>query len=98
MALAAFEEYKMLKLKYPELEKPIFCAKEMSILEKWRDIRFHKRLWKTDERMLLLQAQIDGKEEVARNALAKDSTPEFVAEITGFSLEEIEKLQEQKTI
>jgi len=91
------EEYEMLKLKYPELEKPIFCAKEMSILERWRDIQFHKRLWKTDERMLLLQAKMDGEEEakleIARNALARGATPGFVAEITGLDLEEIEKLQ-----
>ena len=101
------EEYEMLKLKYPELEKPIFCAKEMSFLERWRDIRFHKRLWKTDERMLFLQAQIDGKAEgkaeglaeskrktleIARNLLAEGLTPEFVQKTTGLDLEEIEKL------
>ena len=56
------EEFEMLAKKYPELEKPIFCSKNMSLLEKWRDIRFHKNLWKTDERMLLLQAEIDGHE------------------------------------
>ena len=87
----------MLKLKYPELEKPIFCSKKMSLLEKWRDIRFHKNLWKTDERMLLLQAQLDGKEEakleIARNLLAKGSTSEFVAEITGLDLDTLKKLQ-----
>jgi len=33
------------------------------------------------------------KREIARNALAKGSTPEFVHEITGLSLDEIEKLQ-----
>jgi len=92
----------MLKLKYPELEKPIFCAKEMSFLERWRDIQFHKRLWKTDERMLLLQAQIDGKEEakleIARNALAEGATYDFVQKITGLELEKIEKLQEQKML
>jgi len=36
--------------------------------------------------------------EIARNLLAEGSTPEFVAEITGLSLEEIEKLREQKVI
>jgi len=147
------EEYDMLKLKYPELEKPIFCAKKMSFSEKWRDIHFHKGLWKADEKALLRQAQIDGKEEgrveglveglveghtkgreeglvegreeglvegreegraegrvegraegheegradeklnIARNALAKGLAPEIVRDITGLSLDEIEKLQ-----
>jgi len=54
------EEYEMLALKYPELEKPVFCAKKMSLIEKWRDIQFHKNLWKVDERMLFEQAKIDG--------------------------------------
>jgi predicted transposase/invertase (TIGR01784 family) len=100
------EEYDMLKLKYPDLEKPIFCAKKMSLLEKWRDIHFHKMLWKADEKALLRQAQIDGKEEgrveghaeeklkIARNALAKGLSPEIVRDITGLSMDEIEKLRE----
>ena len=50
----------MLALRYPELEKPVFCAKKMSLLEKWRDIQFHKNLWKADERNLFEQARIDG--------------------------------------
>ncbi|MCL1958195.1 MAG: PD-(D/E)XK nuclease family transposase, partial [Spirochaetes bacterium] len=54
------EEYEMLALRYPELEKPVFCAKKMSLLEKWRDIQFHKNLWKADERNLFEQARIDG--------------------------------------
>jgi predicted transposase/invertase (TIGR01784 family) len=57
------EEYEMLALKYPELEKPVFCAKNMSLFEKWRDIWFHKNLWKVDERMLFEQAKIDGHAE-----------------------------------
>jgi len=57
------EEYEMLALKYPELEKPVFCAKKMSLIEKWKDIRFHKNLWKVDERMLFEQAKIDGHAE-----------------------------------
>jgi len=55
------EEFEMLALKYPELEKPVFCAKKMSLLEKWRDIQFHKNLWKVDERNLFEQARIDGR-------------------------------------
>jgi len=98
------EEFEMLKLKYPELEKPIFCAKEMSLLERWRDIQFHKRLHKVDEKMLLLQARMDGEEEgmakgmteaqlkIARNLLAEGSTPEFIQKITGLDLDEIKKL------
>jgi len=94
------EEFRMLAKRYPELEKPIYCVRKVSLLEKWRELRFHKNLAKVDERMLILQAKMDGHEEkaleIARNALAKGSTPEFVQDITGLSLDEIEKLQEQK--
>jgi len=102
------EELDMLKRKYPELEKPIFCAKKMSLIEQWRDLQFHRRLWKIDQKNLFLQARMDGEEEglekgltkakleIARNALAKGSTPEFVQDITGLSLDEIEKLQVQE--
>jgi predicted transposase/invertase (TIGR01784 family) len=54
------EEYEMLALRYPELERPVFCAKKMSLWDKWRDIQFHKNLWKIDERNLYEQARIDG--------------------------------------
>ena len=53
----------MLKMKYPELEKPVFCARRMSVIEKWRNIQFHKNLWKVDERMLRLQWEMDAREE-----------------------------------
>jgi len=76
------EEFEMLKKKYPELEKPIFCMRKMSMLEKWRDIRFHKNLWKADEKALRRQWQMDAREEImadskleiARNLQAKGST------------------------
>jgi len=57
------EEFRMLAKKYPELEKPIYCVRKVSLLEKWRELRFHKNLAKVDERMLLLQAKMDGHEE-----------------------------------
>jgi predicted transposase/invertase (TIGR01784 family) len=65
------EEYEMLALKYPELEKPVFCAKKMSLFEKWRDIQFHKNLWKVDERMLFEQAMIDGHEKGHAEGMAE---------------------------
>jgi len=99
----------MLSKRYPDLEEPIFCVRKMSLGEKWRDTRFHKNLWKVDERMLLLQAKMDGVEEgtfkgreegradekleIARNAFAEGATPEFVRKITGLPSETIEKLQ-----
>jgi len=90
------EEYEMLARQYPDLEEPVFCARKMSLLERWRDTRFHENLRKTDERMLILQAQMDGradeKLEIARNALAEGATPEFVQKITGLSLDEIKNL------
>jgi len=57
------EEFEMLALKFPELKKPVFCAKKMSLWEEWKDIRFHRNLQKVDERMLLEQIKIDGRAE-----------------------------------
>jgi len=94
----------MLALKYPELEKPVFCAKKMSLLEKWRDIQFHKNLWKIDEKNLFEQARIDGhaqgvaegmaedKLEVAKKALAKGLSVEMIHDITGLDIETISNL------
>ena len=94
------EEYDMLASEYPELEKPIFCVKKMSLMEKWRDYQFHKNLWKEDERMLLLQAQIDGRAEgQAESSLAiarkmKDAGRPLceINEFTGVPAETIEKM------
>jgi len=87
----------MLARRYPKMEKPIYCAKKMSLFEKWRDIQFHKNLWKVDDRMFKQQWKEDGHAEaalaIARNALAKGSTIEFVQEITGLSLDQVKKLQ-----
>jgi len=57
------EEYEMLKKKYPELEKPVRCARKMSWLDKWRDIQFHRNLAKVDERMLHEQIKDDARAE-----------------------------------
>jgi predicted transposase/invertase (TIGR01784 family) len=76
----------------------------MSLIEKWRDIQFHKNLWKVDERNLFEQARIDGhaqgiaegmdknKLEVAKNALAKGLPVEMIHEITGLDIETIRSL------
>jgi predicted transposase/invertase (TIGR01784 family) len=57
------EEYEMLAKKHPELEEAVFCAKKMSLLERWRDYQFHKNLWKVDERMLQEQIRMDAQKE-----------------------------------
>jgi len=57
------EDFEMLTKKHPELEKPVYYAKKMSFLEKWRDLRFHRNLQKVDDRMLLLQQKIEGRAE-----------------------------------
>jgi len=82
----------MLAKKYPELKKPVRYSKKMSLLEMWRDIQFHKNLWKVDERMLLLQAKIDAQEEIARNLKAMGDSLEKIQAVTGLSLEEITRL------
>jgi len=53
----------MLAKKYPQLKKPINCAKRMGLLESIRDYYFHRNLAKTDERMLKLQWMLDGRAE-----------------------------------
>jgi len=96
------EEFEMLKRKYPELEKPISCAKKMSLFEQWRDIQFHKRLWKMDQKALFLQARMNGEDtaklNVARKLLEEGSTPEFIHKITGLDLEivsDVEKIDKK---
>ena len=86
----------MLARKHPELEEAVFCAKKMSLMEKWRDRRFHENLWKVDERMLLKQAMIDGREseklEIARKLKDIGRPIEEIAEGTGLSTELVERL------
>ena len=51
--------------------------------------------WNTEDAIAF--AREEGREEkrtIARNLLVESSTPEFVQKITGFSLDEIEKLQQ----
>jgi predicted transposase/invertase (TIGR01784 family) len=91
------EDYEMLAKKHPEMKKPVYYAKKMSLFEKWRDYMFHKSLAKVDERMLKLQWKEDGidegraekEKEIEKNLLSEGSTPEFIQRITGLSLEEI---------
>lgn len=90
------EEYEMLTQEYPELKKAVFCAKRMSLLEKWRDYQFHKNLYKEDERMLLLQARTDGHTEkaieIARKMKNRGRSLAEIVEDTGLSPEDAAKL------
>ncbi|MDR2542185.1 MAG: hypothetical protein LBC80_01870 [Treponema sp.] len=94
------EEYKMLAKKHPEMKKPIYYARKMSLIDKWRDYLFHKNLAKVDERMLKLQWQEDAyaegrteeKHVIARNLLSESLSHELIQRTTGLSLEEITKL------
>jgi len=100
------EEFEMLAQQYPELEKPIFCVKKMSLWEKWRDLQFHKNLWKEDARMRELYVREEGREEareernraIALNALMEGATPEFVQKITGLNLETIQEIANKEQI
>jgi hypothetical protein len=53
----------MIAKKYPDMEKSVYCAKKLSLFEYWRDIRFHKNLWRVDERMRELYLHTEFKEE-----------------------------------
>jgi predicted transposase YdaD len=48
--------------------------------------------YEVDTQSKVVHAKREGKREVAQKALAKGSTPEFVADITGLSLDEIRRL------
>jgi len=90
----------MLAKKYPELKKPVDCAKTMSWFERWRDIQFHKNLAKVDERMLHLQWEIDAREkglaeaklEIARKMKELGDSAEKIHAVTGLSVDDISKL------
>ena len=53
----------MLARKYPELERPVRCAKRLSLRERWRDYQFQKHIWKMDQRALEDQIRIDARDE-----------------------------------
>jgi len=94
------EEFEMLAQQYPDLEKPIFCARKMSLWEKWRDYQFHRNLWKTDARMRELYVRTEAQDErnraIALNALNEGLTPEFVQKITGLDLETVQEMAHDK--
>ena len=93
----------MLAKKNPELKEAVSCVKKMSLLEELRYIRFHNNLAKVDKRMMLKAAHEDGhkegleeglmkgKAEIARKMKSIGRPVEEIAEITGLSVEEIEK-------
>jgi len=99
------EEYVMLAKKYPELKKPIDCARRMGLIESIRDYYFHKNLAKIDDLCLKEQWMIDGRAEgmaqgmaqeklaVARNALAEGFSVEVIQKITGLDMETIQGLR-----
>jgi len=90
------EEYEMLAKKHPELKKAVYYTKRMSLFERWRDMQFHRNLWKVDERMRLEQARLDGidegKLEVARKMRDLGDSPEKIHAATGLSFETIAQM------
>ena len=56
------EEFDMLAQKYPELEKPIWCAKKLSLGERWREYWFHQHIRAMDERARQQQLRIEREE------------------------------------
>jgi len=79
------EEYEMLALRHPELKKAIYCAEKMSFFERWRDIQFHKNLWKVDEQMWREQIRIDRTLEIARKMKDAGISLEQIQAITSLS-------------
>lgn len=41
----------------------------------------------------IAEGKMEGIYQVAKNMLAKNTSPDFIAEVTGLSIEEIKKLQ-----
>jgi len=95
------EELDMLALKYPELEKAVFCLKEMSFSKKWYKIRVRKELWEAKQENLLRKEKIKGraqgiaddKLEIAKKALAKGLSVEIISDITGLDIKTIRCLK-----
>ena len=89
------EEYVMLAKKYPELKKPIECARRMGLIESIRDYYFHKNLAKIDDLCLKEQWMIDGRAEGMAQGLAEGKAQgkaEIIALLEkGLSLEDIKK-------
>ena len=105
----------MLARKYPELERPVRCAKRLSLRERWRDYQFQKHIWKMDQRALEDQIRIDARDaglaegraeghaegqtektiEIARKMKNRGRPLTEIAEITGLSPEEIEKISNE---
>jgi len=84
------EDYEMLAVKYPELEKPIIQARRITLLEHWRNYWFDRHIAKMDERMIQKQWKEDGHEEakleIAKNLLAEGAAYEFIQKVTGIDL------------
>ena len=85
----------MLAKKYPELKKPIECARRMGLIESIRDYYFHKNLAKIDDLCLKEQWMIDGRAEGMAQGLAEGKAQgkaEIIALLEkGLSLEDIKK-------
>jgi predicted transposase/invertase (TIGR01784 family) len=85
------EEFEMFAKKYPDMEKSVYCAKKLSLFEYWRDIRFHKNLWKVDERMRELYLQTEFKEEAMAEGRAEKSEEILKLISQGLTIEEIKQ-------
>ncbi|MDR0502901.1 MAG: Rpn family recombination-promoting nuclease/putative transposase [Treponema sp.] len=65
------EDYEMLRRKYPELEKPIVCAKRMSLIQSIRYLHMQRVFQKADEENLREQIKLDGRAEGLAEGLAE---------------------------
>ena len=86
------EEFEMVAVQNPEIRKAVNTLYELSADEKVRaEYEMRQKAWR--DRMSQFDGAIqDNKEEIARKALAKGATIEFICDITGLDAETIKRL------
>ncbi|GHV48340.1 hypothetical protein AGMMS49546_38820 [Spirochaetia bacterium] len=86
------EDFEMVAEKKPEIRKAVDTLYELSADQNIRaEYERHQKAWR--DRMNQFEGGWEDRMvEVAKKALAKGSPPEFVADITGLSLDEITRL------
>ena len=86
------EEFEMVAVQNPEIRKAVNTLYELSADEKVR-AEYEMRLKAWRDRMSQFDGAIqDNKEEIARKALAKGASIEFICDITGLDVETVKKL------
>jgi predicted transposase/invertase (TIGR01784 family) len=90
------EEFESLAAAYPEVKMAVAALKKLSWGKRWRLMKEQESLWQTDIRIMkedaVEEGKIEGKIEIALKLKKRGMPVTEIAEDTGLSLEDIEKL------